>query len=227
MRVVQILQQDLLKEAAFSQYELGKLAQKKVVSSEEREKVDRDAELKMRNLIIYVRTLALHCKRLLDAALDTSTRIALLLCEKERERQKEILLFQKEKPKLEEGVDMEEDGKAVENNQTLSNRTQHAATAAHGKERTGEEEEEEQQQEEEEDGGSLPLDVKIKEAVEQGVVLRILRPLATAMCLFLDDAVVSANDDNFRLLDAMSSSLLPLLKSIGIASHFPPWADLQ
>lgn len=218
MRLVQILQKDLLKDVAFSQYQQSRLAaqQQQQATHEERASAEKEARLRLRNLVHYARTVIGHATRLLDAALDTTARLALLREKEERERlEKE----EREKGELEkpEGMDhVEEDGKA-------SSATAAAAATA------------DQQNNQlppatrRPQGGSAatpaaPVDERVREALVQGIVLRIVRPLATALCLFLDDA--PSGGANSRLHQHLASSLLSplvsLLKSLGTAPPPPP-----
>jgi hypothetical protein len=218
MRLVQILQKDLLKDVAFSQYQQSRLAaqqQQPQATHEERASAEKEARLRLRNLVHYARTVIGHATRLLDAALDTTARLALLREKEERERlEKE----EREKGELEkpEGMDhVEEDGKA-------SSATAAAATADHQNNQLPPATRRPQ-------GGSAataaaPVDERVREALVQGIVLRIVRPLATALCLFLDDA--PSGGANSRLHQHLASSLLSplvsLLKSLGTAPPPPP-----
>jgi hypothetical protein len=170
-------------------------------------------------LVHYARTVIGHATRLLDAALDTTARLALLREKEERERLEKEERLEKGELEKPEGMDhVEEDGKAS------SSATAAAAAAADHQNNQLPSATRRPQGGSAGTAAAAPVDERVREALVQGIVLRIVRPLATALCLFLDDA--PSGGANSRLHQHLASSLLSplvsLLKSLGTAPPPPP-----
>jgi hypothetical protein len=159
----------------------------------------------MRNLVFYARQVVGHATRLLDTAFDVNARLVLLLQE-EKEQERERLDEEQKKSELtklvRDDVDMDEDGKAsLSDNQNNQNRPAGSATT--------------ERRQDETISSKSQLDERVRDSLMQGVVFRVLRPLATALCLFLDDTLAASAQLHQRLASSLLPLLVPLLKSLG------------
>lgn len=174
IRMVQLLQQDLLKDAASMQFVNRSAAKNEIEEDEETKKLESQTEemgFSMRRFLLYIHTLMQHGTHLLESAMDANDQ----------------LRDTSQKAHLDAGA-------KLDNPQEGTNQEEKLSSGDHE---------------------PFKIDCRVGSLLEQGVLFQILKPLATALCIFVDDSSATNNSLVYSISSSLLHPLISLLKALG------------